>query len=303
VVSYLKAYNAGYKGLIPPYVVLTQLLGRFSESGFLGSRAPAFATGGDPNAQTFVVEGVVAEGITSDRQKARRDLLHSLNTLQNADPKEAGFASLSDAEAQAYELILGDAGKVFDLSQEKDDLRNRYGRTSFGQSCLLARRLVERGVPYVSINFGGWDTHKQNFPAMRRLVPALDKGMSTLIQDLQDRGLLDSTVVWWGGEFGRTPKVQNDAPWNGGRHHWGQCFSMALAGGGFQGGHVIGVSDKTGENVQDRPVYPNDIVRSILIQLGIDPDVKLPDAQGQMIAAAPGIWDPTKQSGILKEIM
>ena len=107
---------------------------------------------------------------------------------------------------QAYDLILGDAGKVFDLSQEKDDLRDRYGRNTFGQSCLVARRLVERGVPYVTINYKGWDTHKQHFQTMRRKLPELDKGLATLLQDLSDRGLLDSTIVWWSGEFGRTPQ-------------------------------------------------------------------------------------------------
>ena len=132
------------------------------------------------------------------------------------DPQLAAF---DEAEKQAYDLILGDGGKVFDLSQEKDDLRDRYGRTTFGQSCLVARRLVERGVPYVTINYDGWDTHKQNFQTMRRKLPEMDKGMATLLQDLSDRGLLDSTIIWWGGEFGRTPKVQWEPPWNGGRGH------------------------------------------------------------------------------------
>jgi hypothetical protein len=303
IVSLLKGYGAGYTGLVPPYVVLTELLGRFSESGFLGSKAAAFATGGDPNQTPFRVEGVVASGVTSQRQRDRRDLLHNLNSLGNALPGDPSLKQLASAEDSAYELILGDAGKVFDLSQEKDDLRNKYGRSSFGQSCLLARRLVERGVPYVAINFGGWDTHKQNFPAMRRLLPQLDKGMSALLQDLSDHGLLDSTIVWWGGEFGRTPKVMWEAPWNGGRSHWGQCFSMALAGGGFQGGHVIGASDKNGEQVADRPVYPNDIVRSILVQLGIDPDTQLTTPTGTKVAAAPSIWSPDKKGGLLTEIM
>jgi hypothetical protein len=303
IVSLMRGYAGGYNGLIPPYVVLTQLLGRFSEAGFLGSRAQPFATGGDPNASRFIVEGIVANGITDDRQKSRRDLLHQLDTLEQALPNDKIFAPLQKAEETAYELILGDAGKVFDLSQEKDALRTRYGRNSFGQACLLARRLVERGVPYVAINFGGWDTHKQNFPAMRRLNPMLDKGMGTLIKDLSDHGLLDSTIIWWSGEFGRTPKVQTESPWNGGRGHWGACFSMALAGGGFKGGQVIGASDDKGEQVKDRPVYPNDVLRSILFQMGIDPDVQMTDSQGQKIAATSPIWDPTKSKGLLKEIM
>ena len=116
------------------------------------------------------------------------------------------MAALDQCDKQAYDLILGDAGKVFDLAQEKDELRERYGRTTFGQSCLLARRLVEKGVPYITINYSGWDTHKGHFQTMQRKLPELDKGLATLLQDLSDRGLLDSTIVWCCGEFGRTPQ-------------------------------------------------------------------------------------------------
>jgi hypothetical protein len=208
VVSHFKGYGAGYKGLIPPYIVLTQPQGRFSEAGFLGTRYKPFATGGDPAKTPFVVEGVVAPGVTEEHQKARRELLHNLNTLDHAAKGDRRLQALAQCEKEAYDLILGDAGKVFALSEEKDELRERYGRSTFGQSCLMARRLVERGVPYITINYGGWDTHKQHFQAMNRKLPELDQGMATLLQDLSDRGLLDSTVVWWGGEFGRTPRVQ-----------------------------------------------------------------------------------------------
>jgi hypothetical protein len=303
VVSLFKGQNAGYKGLIPPYVVLTQLLGRFSESGFLGFKAAPFATGGDPNATRFAVEGVVAEGITDQRQKARRDLLLRLDTMREAMKGSPQVASLQEAEDSAYDLILGDAGKVFDLSTEKDDIRTKYGKTTFGQSCLMARRLVEKGVPYVTINFGGWDTHKQNFPAMRRLVPQLDKGMATLIQDLSDRGLLDSTIVWWGGEFGRTPKIMWEQPWDGGRGHWGPVFSSVIAGGGFKGGHVVGSSDDKGEQVKDRPVYPNDLLASMYTLLDIDPSASIPHPEGLIVPATPPFWDAGIQRTLLTEIM
>ena len=115
-------------------------------------------------------------------------------------PGDKQLTSLAQCEKEAYDLILGDAGKVFDLSQEKDEVRERYGRTTFGQSCLVARRLVERGVPYITINYKGWDTHKQHFQAMRRKLPELDKGLGTLLQDLSQRGLLDSTIIWCCGE-------------------------------------------------------------------------------------------------------
>jgi hypothetical protein len=303
VTSLYKGYDAGYKGLIPPYIVLTELQGRFSEVGFLPTYCKPFATGGDPNQTRFAVEGVVAQNISDQRQKDRRTLLQKLNTLAQTMPADPRILASAQCENQAYDLILGDAGKVFDLSQEKNELRDRYGRSKLGQSCLMARRLVEKGVPYVTINAGGWDTHKQHFQAMRRMLPELDKGLSTLLQDLSDRGLLDSTVVWCCGEFGRTPKVQWEAPWNGGRGHYGQVFSALVAGGGFKGGQVVGSSDEKGEKVKDRPVYPTDLIGSIYELLGIDPTAKLPHPQNKTVYATPPASENAKSGGRLKEIM
>jgi len=300
VVSLFKGYDAGYKGLIPPYIVLTELQGRFSEAGFLGSKCKPFATGGDPAQARFAVEGVVAEGISEERQKSRRDLLHNLNTLEHAMKGDPRIAALGQCEKEAYDLILGDAGKVFDLSQEKDEVRDRYGRNTFGQSCLMARRLVERGVPYITINYKGWDTHKQHFQAMRRKLPELDKGMATLLVELAERGLLDSTVVWWGGEFGRTPKVLWEAPWNGGRNHYGNVFCSVLAGGGFKGGHVVGASTARGEEVKDRPVAPSELIASLYELLGINVAATLPHPQGLQVQ----VVDPAAVRGArLSEIM
>ena len=304
VVSLFKGAQAGYKGLIPPYIVLAEPQGRFSEAGFLGARYKPFATGGDPGQSRFAVEGIVAPGISDERQRERRELLHKLDTLQHAMPADTQLAASEQCEKQAYDLILGDAGKVFDLSQEKDELRDRYGRNTFGQSCLVARRLVERGVPYVTINYkGGWDTHKQNFQVMRRRLPEMDKGMATLLQDLAEHGLLESTIVWWTGEFGRTPKVQWEAPWNGGRGHHGQVFSAVVAGGGFKGGQVVGASDAKGEAVKERPVYPCDVIGSMYELLGIDPDAKLPHPQGLTVRATPSAADKALTGGRLKEIV
>jgi hypothetical protein len=303
VVSLYKGKDAGYKGLVPPYIVLTQLQGRFSEAGFLGARYKPFATGGDPAQSRFAVEGVVAPGISEKRQEDRRELLHKLNTLEQAMPADPQLASSTQCEKEAYDLILGDAGKVFDLSQEKDAVRDSYGRTTFGQSCLMARRLVERGVPYITINYNGWDMHKGIFPTLRRKLPEMDKGIASLLQELSERGLLDSTVVWWSGEFGRTPKVMWDAPWNGGRGHFGKVFCAMLAGGGFKGGHVIGASDAKGETVKDRPVYPCDVIGSIYEQLGVDPSAKLPHPQGLTARLTPAATDDVPSGGRLKEIM
>lgn len=303
VVSLFKGYAGGYKGLIPPYIVMTKLQGRFPEAGFLGSRAKPFATGGDPSQSKFVVEGVVTQGITEDRQKTRRDLLGKLNTIGQSMDRDPELITAAQCEKQAYDLILGDAGKVFDVTQESTEIRERYGRNKFGQSCLVARRLVERGVPYVTINFEGWDTHKGHFQIMTRKLPELDKGMATLLQDLAERGLLESTIVWWGGEFGRTPKVQWEPPWNGGRGHFGKVFSHVVAGGGFKGGHVVGSSTETGEEVKERPVYPVDLVGSIYDLLGIDGTAKLPHPQGLDVTVLPALDGTVKSGGRLTEIM
>ena len=302
IVSLFKGYDHGYTGLIPPYVVLTESQGRFAEEGFLGPRYKPFATGGDPSQKEFTVEGVVAAGISDQRQNDRRELLHELDSLGHAIPGNPTFTSLDKCEAKAYELILGDTRKVFDLSEEPDAVRDNYGRNWFGQSCLMARRLVEHGVPYITINYKGWDTHKQHFQIMSRKLPEMDQGMAALLQDLSDRGLLDTTIVWWGGEFGRTPKVQWEAPWNGGRSHFGDCFSVVLAGGGFKGGQVVGVSDATGSQVLERPVHPQDLLGSMLELLGIDPDGPLPNDRGLNIKVMPS-EDNKPGLGRLKEIM
>ena len=303
VVSLFKGYSAGYKGLLPPYVVLTRPQGRFSEAGFLGPRFKPFATGGDPAARQFVVEGFTAAGISKKRQKSRRDLLRNLDGMREALKGDPRMVEMLASEEKAYELILGEASNIFYLDTEKDEVRQQYGMNTFGQSCLVARRLVEHGVPYVTINSGGWDTHKQHFEAMRRKLPQLDNGVATLIQDLSDHGLLDSTIVWVGGEFGRRPKIDRDPPWAGGRGHWGPVFSTLIAGGGFKGGQVVGASDARGERVKDRPVYPWDLIAAVYRQLGIDPDGELPHSRGTPVRVTPSAKEGYKTGGRLKELV
>jgi Protein of unknown function (DUF1501) len=293
-----------YKGVIPPYVVLTRAQGRFSEEGFLGPRFKPFATGGDPNAFRFEVEGVIARGITDDRQKARRTLLDGLNTMGRAMAGSQELAAAQEAKAKAYELILGSGKEVFDLSKEKPALRDRYGRHTFGQECLVARRLVESGVPYVVINYpGGWDTHSNHFPTMRRQCPQLDQGLASLLSDLKDRGLLETTLVWCSGEFGRGPKVDWQPPWNGGRNHYGNVFSVLVAGGGFKGGCALGASDAKAEEVKDRPVYPVDLLGSIYKLAGIDANARLPHPMGVEAHVLPAASEGVKSAGLLTEIM
>lgn len=302
VVALKRGYEAGYKGPLPPYIMLTQPLGRFSETGFLGMQYKSFATGGDPQSADFRVGGIVLPGrISEQRFQERQALLKSLDSLAtNADPQVAKTNTLEDA---ALGLIAGDARKAFDLSQEKTELREKYGRNTFGQSCLLARRMVENGVPFITINNGGWDTHKDHFPIMQKKLPVIDQGLATLLEDLAERGLLESTIVTCYGEFGRTPKVLLDPPWNGGRGHYGTCFSALVAGGGFQGGKIVGASDSHGEKVRDRPVYPWDLSASIYKLLGIDPHGRLPHPQGCVAYVSPLASGTVPTGGILKEIM
>lgn len=293
-----------YTGLIPPYVVLTKAQGRFSEEGFLGPKFKPFATGGDPNASRFEVEGVVARGITDNRQKARRALLEKMNTMGNTMAGNPVLNMDAQTKNEAYELILGSGKEVFDLNQESKELRDRYGRHTFGQECLAARRLVQAGVPYVVINYpGGWDTHKNHFETMRRQTPQLDQGLAMLLQDLSDHGLLDSTVVWCCGEFGRGPKIDWQPPWNGGRNHFGSVFSVLVAGGGFKGGRVVGSSDEKGMKVKERPVYPVDLLGSIYQLAGIDSSAMLPHPLGLEARVLPEVSDKVKSGGLLTEIM
>ncbi len=306
IVSYFKGYSGGYKGMLPPYITVTQPQGRFSEAGFLGSKHKPFSTGGDPSRDPFVVEGIVAENITEERQKDRRALLGGLDGFGKDRKDDPLVKAIDSCREQAYSMILGDAGKAFALSEEKSDVRDRYKRNKFGQSCLLARRLVERGVPFVTINHPGWDTHKQHFQAMGGRLTELDAGVSSLLQDLSERGLLESTIVWVSGEFGRTPKVQWEAPWNGGRGHYGKAFSALVAGGGFRGGKVVGKTDPRGETVVERPVYPWDLLGSMYELLGIAADAKITTPQGESVFVSPfaaGEIPPKETGGLLKEIM
>lgn len=296
--------GAGYKGVIPPYVVLTRAQGRFSEEGFLGPKYKPFATGGDPNAARFEVEGIVARNLTDQRQKRRRHLLEALNTMAAAMPGNPELAAAAEAKERAYELILGSGKEVFDLSKEAPEMRDRYGRHTFGQECLVARRLVETGVPYVVINYpGGWDTHSNHFATMRRQCPQLDQGLAALLADLKDHGLLETTLVWCSGEFGRGPKIDWQPPWNGGRNHYGNVFTVLVAGGGFRGGCVVGSSDATGSEVKDRPVYPVDLLGSIYKLAGIDPTARLPHPMGLEAHVLPTAEEGVKSAGLLTEIM
>ncbi len=277
-----------WQSKLPPYIALTSNKGRFSENGFLGDRYKPLATGSNPNAARFQVDGFVPPGkVTPEHLKNRLDFANQLDTLKHelvGCPEMTAFATAAEG-AQA--VMTGGAAKVFDLTLEESKTRDFYGRNTFGQSCLAARRLVEAGVPYITINAQGWDTHKKHFESMKKLGPEFDQGFAALLQDLSDRGLLDSTLIWCTGEFGRTPKVDYGEPWNGGRNHYCKCFSTVVAGGGFAGGRVLGASDPRGENPIQRPVSPAQLLWSIYELAGINPAAKLPNPRGLDLTILP----------------
>ena len=295
-----QAKRKDYSGDLPPYVLLTREKGRFSEVGFLGSAAAPLVTGGNPNAARFTVDGIVAPaGVTPEAAAARFDLLSELDAWHPADGVNARLAQRFDAAGvEARRFSEGDAAKVFDLSQEGAEVRERYGRTDLGQSLLAARRLVEYGVPYITVNVPGWDSHKRHFETMKRKSAEMDRALAALLTDLKTKNLLDSTIVWMCGEFGRTPKIGREAPWNGGRGHYASCFSALVAGGGFKGGCVVGESDETAGHVVRRPVAPQDFLGSIYELAGVDPDGPLANKKGKKMTVLP----PQSPTGRLHEL-
>ncbi len=294
VISYMKKDT--YKGVLPCYISVTSANSRFNEGGFLGNAYKSFDTGGKPESSEFEVEGIVNKFVNKERLNQRMALLDGFESQLNK--KE-----LDSLRATNMEFIWGESREVFNLKNEPDSVRKRYGNSRLGQSCLVARRLVEAGVPFVNVRTTGWDTHKKHFQRMNTMLPDLDRSVSALLADLDARGLLDSTIVLLGGEFGRTPKVLWEAPWNGGRAHFGRTFSYLVAGGGFVGGKVVGATDKTGENVTERPVRPCDLIGTIYLLMGIDPYGTLPHVSEGDLPILPSLLEKGKSEGLLYEII
>jgi hypothetical protein len=215
-------------------------------------------------------------GVTPDRGYGRAGFRDELDSNFLSDHPDMPGESHRTAYHRAVTLMRSSAIKAFDLTEEKDALRDKYGRTLFGQGCLLARRLVERGVPFVEVtlssapgapNVVGWDTHGNNFDSVKKLCASLDHSWAALMDDLKDRGLLDTTTIVWMGEFGRTPKIN---PQNG-RDHWAVSWSTVLAGGGIKGGQAVGSTTPDGMEVKDRPVPVADLLSTVCTALGLDP--------------------------------
>ena len=294
VISYMKRDT--YKGVLPCYISVTSANSRFNEGGFLGNAYKSFDTGGRPESDEFEVEGIVNKFVDKERLNKRMALLDGFEGSHNKKELDA-------LRATNMEFIWGESREVFNLKNESDSVRQRYGNSRLGQSCLVARRLVEAGVPFVNVRTTGWDTHKKHFQRMNTMLPDLDRAVSALLADLDQRGLLDSTIVMLGGEFGRTPKVLWEAPWNGGRGHYGKTFSYLVAGGGFLGGKVLGATDKTGENVAERPVRPCDLIGTVYLLMGIDPYGTLPHVSEGNLPILPSLLEVGKSKGLLYEII
>jgi hypothetical protein len=279
---------------LPPYVITpaphcdsTVYITPGQYGGCLGAKYDPLVLNSDPNSSAFKVPGIgLADGVTAERIQVRHELLNHLNH-PSKDGIERGYEL---NQSKAFALVTADqVRRAFDLSQEPSTVRERYGRHNWGQSHLLARRLIESGVRFVTTVNGPsitWDTHKDNFNQMKkRLVPPMEQAYAALLDDLAVRGLLDTTLVIWMSDFGRTPLINKDA----GRDHWPYCYSMILAGGGIRGGQVIGESDSTGSYPKSFPVTPADIHATVFTALGYDPhSITYQSAEGRPFPLSEG---------------
>lgn len=267
VTAYEKKAPAG----LPAYFSLPSM-SRSGGPNFLGAQYAPFVVDGDPNNSNFRVRDVVIPaGLTIDRFGERCDIRKEVDQFQRLLDQNANDPSLGLDEhyRQAHELMQSkQAQAAFDINMEPPALRDAYGRNAFGQRALLARRLVEGGVPFITLYDGGWDHHTNLFGALKKRLPSWDQTVATLINDLDQRGMLDSTMVIALGEFGRTPQINKD----GGRDHWSNAMSVLFAGGGTPGGQVIGATDKQGYAAVERVLSPENFASTVYSKLGIDPE-------------------------------
>jgi hypothetical protein len=291
-----------YKGILPPYISVVNANTRFNEGGFLGNQYKSFDTNGQPEKGIFEVDGIVNNLVNPEKFTSRNELLNTFEKL-NIVSEKTKLQNLEILRAKDIDLIGGEVRKVFDLSTESTEMREKYGMSRIGQSCLVARKLVQAGVPFISVRTTGWDTHKAHFQRMNEMLPELDKALSTLLADLSEKGLLENTIVLCGGEFGRTPKVLWEAPWNGGRAHFGTAFSYLVAGGGFKSSQVIGKTDKTGENILERKVFPCDLIATVYKLMGIDPNGTLQHPTEGALPMLPSLGKSGQSNGILLELI
>jgi Protein of unknown function (DUF1501) len=274
-------------GPLPPYISVPCFL-RSGGPAFLGPSNAPFVIEADPAAPEFAVRDVLPPGnVTEERNRRRLAALRDINGLEGKpEDVPADVQAIDTFYRKANGLMTSARAKeAFDIRREKDAVRERYGMTSLGQCCLLARRLVEADCRFVTIENGHWDTHRDNGRSLRDLlVPSVDRALPALLTDLKERGLLDSTLVVLSTEFGRTPRINSML----GRDHWPNAFSIVLAGGGVKGGRIIGATDKSGAYVTERPTTPGDMVATVLQALGIDPAMVVQTPLGRPVELASG---------------
>ena len=290
VVDALAPARAGVPTFVAfPYVIADGSVTPGQTASFLGKAHDPLFIGQDPNAADFrLPELSLPDNLTAERLADRRAMMHLVDDQSALLEYSARARGIDETYDKALNMLLSsDVKKAFDLSAEPERLRDRYGRTTYGQSCLLARRLVEAGARFVNVYFykaiggceGGWDTHgfdhKPMYPILKNwLLPHTDQTLPALLHDLEDRGLLDETLVVWVGEFGRSPRINAMA----GRDHWPQCYTALLAGGGVKRGYAHGASDKTGAFPASEPVRPEDLSATMFHLLGVDPKTQINDA-------------------------
>jgi hypothetical protein len=271
----------------------------------LGAHHNPFEVGSDPNSPKFAVQNLnLAKGLTLERLEQRRNLVQHLDS-ELRSLERSGIAQTMDKYSQeALDFVTGPyARQAFDIAAEDPALRDRYGRNNWGQSTLLARRLVEAGSTFVTAHFGGWDSHWNHQSRMEKTLPMVDSALSALIEDLDQRGMLETTLVMMCGEFGRTPRM-NDGGNGGppgskgtpGRDHWGNAMFCLLGGGGLKGGQIVGSTDRRGMAPDSRPLTPSNLHATVYHVLGIDPHLQLLDTSGRPVNA---LDDPTPISELL----
>jgi uncharacterized protein (DUF1501 family) len=262
------AKELGPVGALPAYVTVPSLP-KSGGAAYLGPTAAPFVIASDPSSPDFSVRDLrLAGGVDSHRLEDRRSLVRSLDRYQKAAEEDGKLRATNTFYEKAFDLVTSQKAKeAFDIAREGSTLRDEYGRDSLGQSCLMARRLVEAGVRFVTVEHGNWDTHAKNFESLQsNLLPSFDRAFATLLRDLSDRGLLESTLVLALGEFARTPRINKDA----GRDHWPNAMTIPMAGGGVKGGRVFGSSDARAELPASDPVGPEDLAATIYHLMGVD---------------------------------
>jgi uncharacterized protein (DUF1501 family) len=267
------SHELGVRNDLPPYVCIPSVPTTYAGSGYLPSSFAPFSLGSDPASKGFTVRDLnLPGGVDEARFTTRKTMLEAVNAHFAGREKSDNVAAMDTFYQRAYALINSPkAREAFNINAEPAPLRDEYGRNAAGQRMLMARRLVEAGVRFVSLTYGSWDLHYNITPNTRSQLPQFDQAFAALIRDLDRRGLLKSTLIMVSSEFGRTPKVNPYA----GRDHWPKVFSVVLAGGGIKPGSVYGTSDATATEPQDDPLSVEDLAYTVYYQLGIDPDKKL----------------------------